>query len=402
MKKDVSIKIYPHPSRSKGDRHQLFIRLIYNRKKAEISTKHFVTLNEWDTDKERCKSNSLINSELADIESAIRTIKQQLTYKNNPISARILKDIYSGKQKVDAYLLDKYESYQEYVKASSTMAKSTISTYEKTKNLVADFVNESLKQPDILTSVINLEFIEKFDAFLKTRPGQKEDTLKRNTIGKHHSRFRTFLLYLKKHGHIETNPYEHFKIKYEESKRTYLTKEELTAFETQSLGGNKSLERVRDLFLFSVYTGLRFADAQKLEMDDLVEENGKLYFYHREQKTRKHNRIPILPKAQKIIEKYADAPERSLGKVLPKISNQKCNTYLKVIAELACLTHKEVTHHVARHTCATTVLLENQVPLETVKVWLNHSNIRETMIYAKMTNRVISGAPSVQNLYNIY
>jgi site-specific recombinase XerD len=153
------------------------------------------------------------------------------------------------------------------------------------------------------------------------------------------------------------------------------------------LGGNQSLEKVRDIFLFSVYTGLRFEDAQALTMDRLSKDKaGKTFLTIEQEKTNEPLVLPVLEPAVKIVSKYKSSPERKiLNKVLPKISNQKLNVYLKVIADLASI-DKKLTHHVARHTCATTVLLSNDVPIEVVSKWLGHTNIKTTQIYAKITN----------------
>ena len=99
--------------------------------------------------------------------------------------------------------------------------------------------------------------------------------------------------------------------------------------------------------------------------------------------------IPLLKPAIDIINKY-DKEERAItGKVLPKISNQKLNAYLKVIADLTGI-KKELTHHVARHTCATTILITNGVPIEVVSKWLGHTNIKTTQVYAKITDQYLS------------
>lgn len=398
MRSELSIKIYRHPTRGKGSRHQLFTRLTYERKKSEIATKFYLEEKDWNAEKERAIRNGAINSELAEMESRLRAIKVQLEYEDQIVSAKRIKDVYCGKDQVEILLLDAYAAYIEGLPFSSNLALGTITTYKKTYNLLKEYL-ESENNVFLKAKNVNLKTVEGFNAYMRNVTLKDKRQLKHNTIAKHHSRFRTFLIYCLNHEYLDKNPYNFFKLTFKESERIFLTAEELESFETCDLGGNQSLERVRDTFIFSVYLGMRFGDAQKLQMKDLIKSNGKLYFSHKEQKTGKHAQLPILPKAKAIIEKYADTPERSFGKVLPKISNQKCNAYLKVIAELANITDKEVSHHVARHTCATTVLLENGVPIEIVQAWLNHSNIRETMIYAKMTSRAVNQNVSVEALF---
>lgn len=401
MQGRLSIKIYAHPTKMKGNRSQLYCRLIYDRQKAEFATQYYVEAKDWHPENQRLKKDDTINSELAEMESDLRKIKQRLSYDDKFISAKTIKDVYIGKTTVETYLLNKYDEYIDYVTRSTSISPGTVKAYKKTYHHIQNFVRTEFGR-DITVKQVNLDFIERFDQYLCQQPGQKAVTLMINTINKHHSKFRTYILYLFRHELIHHNPYTKFKLTYEESDRTFLTQEELEKFSNYPLGGNESLERIRDIFLFSVYTGKRYGDAHKMKMSDLILQNGAYYFYHKEEKSRNLTMIPVLPPAMAIIEKYALTVDRSKGFVLPQKTNQKVNTYLKIIAELVGIVDKNVTHHVARHTCATTVLLENGVGMDVVQEWLNHKNIRETMIYAKMTSRVVNEAVSVQKLFEKY
>lgn len=212
----------------------------------------------------------------------------------------------------------------------------------------------------------------------------------RNTVNKHHSRLRTILIRAVKEGHITKNPYIDFQLKYTPSSRTFLTEEELKKITENNLGDNESLKRVRDIFIFSVYTGMRFEDAQLLTIDRIEKDKKNNYTLRIEQeKTKEPLLIPLLKPALDIIKKYENSPERKVfKKVLPKITNQKVNSYLKVIADITGI-EKNLTHHVARHTCATTILISNDVPIEAVSKWLGHTNIKTTQIYAKITNNYL-------------
>jgi site-specific recombinase XerD len=151
------------------------------------------------------------------------------------------------------------------------------------------------------------------------------------------------------------------------------------------LSHNASLDKVKDLFIFSVYTGLRFQDAQSLTIDSLGKYKNKAFIKFIQQKTNRAIEIPLLPAAIKIIEKYTKTPEREVfKKLLPEISNQKVNTYLKVIADLSGL-NRTISHHIARHTFATTICLNNNMALEDVSTLLGHSSLKTTQIYGKIT-----------------
>ena len=153
---------------------------------------------------------------------------------------------------------------------------------------------------------------------------------------------------------------------------------------SRSINSNQ-IEIVRDLFLFSCYTGLAYSDAEKLTPDDITGESGERWIKIRRNKTGQETVIMLLPKALEIIEKYKGVKK---GKLLPYISNQRMNSYLKEIATLSGV-KQELTTHIARHTFATTITLMNGVSLEVVQKMLGHSSIKTTEIYAKIVNERI-------------
>ena len=146
------------------------------------------------------------------------------------------------------------------------------------------------------------------------------------------------------------------------------------------------MQKVRDIFLWTCYTGLRFTDAQNLRQEDIrIDAEGQYWLQMEQEKTEDDIELPLIQKAIVLYHKYED--ERAItGKVLPQYVNQKVNTYLKVIADIVGITLK-LTHHIARHTFATTVLLDNEIPIETVQAFLGHKSIKSTMIYAKISKR---------------
>lgn len=174
-----------------------------------------------------------------------------------------------------------------------------------------------------------------------------------------------------------------------------MEREALTAEELETMTGKNfatgRLAQVRDIFLFSCFTGLAYADLQKLKRSEISTgiDGGKWIFTKR-QKTDTASRIPILPMAEEILVKYADHPQcKAKYKVLPILSNQKMNEYLKEIADCCWIT-KRLTFHIARHTFATTITLSNGVPIETVSKMLGHRNLKTTQHYAKILDRKVS------------
>lgn len=150
------------------------------------------------------------------------------------------------------------------------------------------------------------------------------------------------------------------------------------------------IAQVRDIFLFSCYTGLAYIDTKNLTHSNIrIGIDGNKWIFTSRQKTKSISNIPLLSQAENIIEKYKTDPHCiNSGSLLPVLSNQKMNAYLKEIADL-CSIKKELTFHIARHTFATTVTLANGVPIERVSKMLGHKSIKTTQHYAKIMDRKV-------------
>ncbi len=383
----LSLRFYLNKNKEKGGRYPIYFRITVNRKKAEVATIYMAEFKDWDDAKQRTKKNNQVNEELTSLETQVYTIVKRIEKEKRALTAHTIKNYLTQKGKLDAYLLDFYDNYVVRLRKAGEVDEITITRYNETRAYLLRFLEER-KQKEILMENINYQFINDFDLFLlslKDRNNKK--LMERNTVNKHHSRLRTMVIRALKEGYMHKSPYVDFKLKNTASKRTFLSQEELEQIIEHELGGNESLKRVRDIFVFSVYTGLRFEDAQQLTMDRIIKDKkGNYTLQISQEKTDEPLSVPLLKPAMDIVGKYKDSPERKMfKKVLPKITNQKLNAYLKTIADLTGIT-KTLSHHVARHTCATTILLSNEVPIEVVSKWLGHTNIKTTQIYAKITN----------------
>ena len=188
-------------------------------------------------------------------------------------------------------------------------------------------------------------------------------------------------------GRLPFNPFAGYINSPESVDRGYVTKEEIHTLMNTEMP-DKTHELVRDLFLFSVFTGLAYSDVKNLTTDNLQTFfDGNLWIITRRKKTNTESNIRLLDVPRKIIEKYKGMTRDN--KVFPMPSNTTCNKRLKAIAEL-CGIKTHLTYHVARHSAATTILLSNGVPIETVSRLLGHTNIKTTQIYAKITAQKIS------------
>lgn len=211
-----------------------------------------------------------------------------------------------------------------------------------------------------------------------------------NTVIKHIERFRKLITLAYKMEWLDKDPFMKFEARYEKKERTFLTAKELQSIEEKQFTIPR-LQLIKDLFVFSCYTGLSYGDVMQLTANNIrLGIDNKPWLYAQREKTNNPIKLPLLLKAKQIIEKYESHPKRINKQTLfPNISNQKLNAYLKEIADV-CGIQKHLTFHIARHTFATTVTLSNGVPIETVSKLLGHSKITTTQIYARVLEKKIS------------
>ena len=199
--------------------------------------------------------------------------------------------------------------------------------------------------------------------------------------------FRMSIILAINDGWIFNDPFSNYKIRLKRVDRGYLTDQEIQKVLDKDFD-SKRLEQVRDVFIFSCFTGLAYIDVKQLTANNICTSfDGKQWIMTHRQKTDTPVNVPLLNIPLTILKKYEGKLPK--GQLLPVLSNQKLNSYLKEIADL-CGIQKNVTFHLARHTFATTTTLSKGVPIETVSKMLGHTNIRTTQIYARITNEKIS------------
>jgi integrase/recombinase XerD len=380
MSGQASIKFYLFEGSKKKGVFPIYMRITYARKKAEHHTGYTCTKKEWNEANQNTRNNSHVNSKLSDKKAAIYNFVSDLEKEKKPISAALLKDLLTGKAQVKVNVLDYLDNHIKEITLRGQIKTISLNKYKQSQNTLRSFIPEKYGRPDLLMDQVNYEFINGYDLYLK-----KTLNLHKNTINKYHSRLRTLLLKALAEGIISKQPYANFKLVTQKTDREFLNQEDLAKIVTKDLSHNKSLDKVRDLFVFSCYTGLRFQDAQNLTIDNLTTYNKKAFLRFAQEKTGRAIDIPLLAAAKKILDKYKNEPERKiLNKLLPKISNQKVNSYLKIIGDQAEI-NRTITHHMARHTFATTICLNNGMPMEDVSKLLGHSSLKTTAIYGRIT-----------------
>jgi site-specific recombinase XerD len=267
----------------------------------------------------------------------------------------------------------------------------TQKNYFTTQRYINEFIMEKYNVSDFFLKQLDFNFILKFEKFLRDySPLDHQKPIGNNTVMKHIERFRKMVILAHKLEWIKRDPFMKFEAKFDKVERGYLTQLELQKIGDKHFSISR-LQLVKDLFIFSCFTGLSYIDVINLNNDNInYGIDGELWIIMKREKTNNPLRIPILPKALRLISKYKKDPKSlANGTIFPKLSNQKLNLALKEIADL-CEIKKNITFHLARHTFATTVTLSNGVPIETVSKLLGHSRISTTQIYAKVVEKKVS------------
>jgi len=264
-------------------------------------------------------------------------------------------------------------------------APGTLERYETALSHTVLFLQWKFKTSDIDILDLSFEFVTAFEFWLKS-----ERNCSHNTSVKYISNLKKIINICLKNGWLQRDPFTGYKMNKREVVREILSQEEIDRIANKVFPTDR-LAIVRDIFLFSCYTGLAYADVKKLKRTEITTGmDGEQWIFTHRKKTEAPSRIPLLPAALRILQKY----ENNLlclnkGVLLPMSSNQKVNAYLKEIADVCGIT-KKMTFHIARHTFATTVTLTNGVPIETVGKMLGHRNLKTTQHYAKILDKKVS------------
>ena len=365
-------------------------RIIVNGEMAHFSTQQSVDPTRWDTKANRTygltQDDKTINAVLDEIKSSLFRHYYDMQAKGETISALKLKNkLCSTEEKPIKSTMDLFDKfiteYAELVKARG-YGKEALIRYKICKNRVQEFLKDEMHANDISIDAINKRLLDKF--YLWNRKTYK---IGNNTAIHFMHKFSTVYKMAWDYGWVTGNPFHMLNLRKDRTERAYLTIDELERLANREFTSER-LERMRDIFLFCCYTGLSYIDVKTLTTDNLVRKNdGKLWIVTKRTKTEVPVNVPLLEIPLRLIKKYE--PLRKGNLVFPVYSNQKSNDYLKEIAAL-CGINKDVTFHVARHTFATTVTLENGVPVESVSKMLGHTNIQTTQIYARITERKIN------------
>lgn len=394
MRNTFGIQFVIRISKSEEAFGSIFARITVNGKRSEISLKKKIETKNWDatkgkvrgTKEEACK----LNEHIERVRTLISDAYYQLVQKKQTISVETVKAEFLGNNNESSMSLLQLCNYHN-TEMESKLAKGTMKNYYTTQKYIALFLKQKYKRTDIALTDLNYKFILDFENFLMTRqPKDHQKKLHNNGTMKHLERLCKMTNMALMLEWMDKDPFARHKLHFEKVERFFLSKEELSWIEEKKITIER-LEAVRDLFLFSCYTGLAYIDTMNLSKENILKGiDGEDWLMTSRQKTDTDVRIPLLPKALKLIQKYKGHPKAEhQGGLFPIISNQKMNAYLKEIADI-CGIQKPITFHIARHTFATTVTLSNGVPIESVSKMLGHTSIRTTQLYAKVVESKLS------------
>ena len=369
----------------------VYLRLVVDTKRTEICTKRKWEPSRWDNATGRAKGTKedakIMNAFLDLIQAKVYEAHHEIIASGKTVSSELIKNKIAGIGDKQYNLLEVVEQHNKEILQliGKGYCKGTWTKYNTTLTHLRNFIHWKYKLSDINIKDIKYSFVTDFEFYLKS-----EKNIDTNTNGKYIKNLKKIIHECQAKGWLEKDPFIGFKVKHKDAEIPHLSDAELKILEEKEFEIDR-LEHVKDIFLFSCYTGFAYADAAKLTPTNIeIGIDGKKWISKNREKTNVSSRIPLLPQALAIIEKYKDHPKVSnSGKLLPVLSNQKVNSYLKEIAD-SCGFQKNITFHVARHTFATTVTLSNGVPIDSVSKMLGHKKITTTQIYAKILDNKVS------------
>ena len=254
--------------------------------------------------------------------------------------------------------------------------------YKSTAIYLRNYMNLKYDAGDIYLKNLTYQFITGFEWYIRNNPLKEGDPCTNNGTMKHLERLKKMVSWAYTNEWIDKDPFIAYKLRFKRHEMEFLDKDELARIEGRALE-NAMLRRVRDLFIFSCYTGLAYIDLVMLRPANImVGDDGMQWIRTSRKKTEIPVNVPLLRPAVAILEKFrADENAGKWETLFPLVSNQEMNRSLKLIGEI-CEIKKRLTFHLARHTFATTVTLLNGVPIETISKLLGHTKLATTMIYA--------------------
>ncbi|MBS1605212.1 MAG: site-specific integrase [Bacteroidetes bacterium] len=394
MEHRISTLFYVRTSKKNGNGlAPVYLRITVKGQRLEQSVQRFVEPAQWSRAAGRLKGNTSqtrqVNLYLDTLSSKVLQMEREMVMDGVAVNFSNFREKWLGLTELPRMLLDVFQLHNDRMAALIGVGKdycpATLDRYNTCRDHVRAYIQWKYGVEDIDIRRLDFDFVVDLEFWLKTHRNCAH-----NTTLKYISNLKKIVNGCIRKGWLTRDPFAGFKRVKQEVEREALSELELEKIGSKVFPTDR-LNLVRDIFLFSCYTGLAYADVKKLRRSEIAQGiDGNSWIFTRRQKTDTQSRIPLLPLARAIMEQYQDLPPCcDSGNILPVLSNQKMNAYLKEIADV-CGIPRNLTFHIARHTFATTVTLSNGVPIESVSKMLGHRNLKTTQQYAKVLDRKIS------------
>ncbi|MGO4819720.1 site-specific integrase [Flavobacterium sp. W22_SRS_FP1] len=392
MKTKITVLYYLRKSKVNAQAQMpIYQRITINGQRFDVSTGLFVEEQKWSSEASKMKGNTeearMFNGRLDMMRAIVYETEKKLFMNQIEITFENFKNEFQGKKERERMLIPIFQEHNRKVKelVGQEYAPGTLERYETSLKHTKNFLFWKYNLTDINIEKIDHAFIMEYEFYLRS-----ERKCANNTAVKYIKNFHKIINQCLANGWLNKDPFVNYKAKVKEVVREFLSEAEIEQMINKKFVSER-LELVRDIFVFSCFTGLAYIDVKQLTLDNIaLGIDGDKWIFKNRQKTDTASKIPLLPMAQEIIDKYVDHPVcKNEKRLLPILTNQKMNAYLKEIADV-CEIKKELTFHIARHTFATTVTLSNGVPLETVSKMLGHTSLKTTQHYAKILDKKIS------------
>lgn len=360
------------------------IRVTVNGESVQFSAKLDIEPELWDAYRQKMIGTSKVarefNSLLDDIRTSLRNHYRDIEMHEAYVTAEKVRNAFLGITIRQQTLLGTFRKHNDDEKRllGISVSAPTYAKHDRCLRRLEEFIQTKYRLTDISLKEVSHSFIVGFEQFLRV-----DKACNQNTTAKFMQTLRKIILIARNNGWILADPFINYKIRLKKVDRGYLTEPEIKKILKKQFAC-KRLEQVRDIFIFSCFTGLAYIDVRNLTKENIrTSFDGKLWIMTHRHKTHTSVNVPLLKVPQMLLQKYEGTQPDD--RLLPVLSNQKLNSYLKEIADL-CGIEKNITFHLARHTFATTMTLAKGVPIETVSKMLGHTNIVTTQIYARITN----------------
>ena len=369
----------------------IYLRIKVDTSSAELAIMRNVRPELWSTERngaigisnEAREINNYIHHIRKQVEEHISALRDEMA----EMTARAIRNSYLGISTDENTIVKLFSDHNKNVQKliGKDFAKATHERYETCLKHLIDFMQMEYKVQDMPLKKIDQQFILKYETYLKV-----VRNCNHNTAVKYVKNFKKIIRHAVGCGLIRTDPFINVKLRVKKVDKGFLAEEEIKAIRNKQFPTPR-LQQVADIFLFGCFTGYAYSDLMRLKRSDLeIKEDGQVWVMAKRTKTDMACHVPLLPQAIQILQKYENHEYcLKTQALLPNLSNQKLNAYLKEVADLCGIT-KTLTSHIARHTFATTITLNNGIPIESVSKMLGHSSIKMTEIYAKILDRKVA------------